>query len=79
TVIETIPMCEIEEDRTDQYLPLSKLRADLEEQFTLSDIDYQTGGPALYVRVEETGGRLGFITPMTVKSMPRPWAKRRSS
>ncbi|MBB3301095.1 MULTISPECIES: GTP 3',8-cyclase MoaA [Rhizobium] len=65
TVIETMPMGEIEEDRTDQYLPLSKLRADLEEQFTLADIDYQTGGPARYVRVEETGGRLGFITPMT--------------
>lgn len=65
TVIETMPMGEIEEDRTDQYLPLSKLRADLEDQFTLADIDYQTGGPARYVRVEETGGRLGFITPMT--------------
>ena len=65
TVIETMPMGEIEEDRTDQYLPLSKLRADLEQQFTFTDIDYQTGGPARYVRVEETGGRLGFITPMT--------------
>ncbi|MBB3590985.1 cyclic pyranopterin phosphate synthase [Rhizobium sp. BK529] len=65
TVIETMPMGEIEEDRTDQYLPLSKLRADLEQQFTLADIDYQTGGPARYVRVAETGGRLGFITPLT--------------
>ncbi|MDR6669631.1 GTP 3',8-cyclase MoaA [Rhizobium sp. 1399] len=65
TVIETMPMGEIEEDRTDQYLPLSKLRADLERQFTLADIDYQTGGPARYVRVAETGGRLGFITPLT--------------
>ncbi|QWW69755.1 GTP 3',8-cyclase MoaA [Rhizobium sp. WYJ-E13] len=65
TVIETMPMGEIEEDRTDQYLPLSKLRADLEAQFTLTDIDYQTGGPARYVRVAETGGRLGFITPLT--------------
>ncbi|MDH0613386.1 MULTISPECIES: GTP 3',8-cyclase MoaA [unclassified Agrobacterium] len=65
TVIETMPMGEIEEDRTDRYLPLSKLRADLEKSFTLIDNDYQTGGPARYVTVKETGGRLGFITPMT--------------
>nr|WP_236771740.1 GTP 3',8-cyclase MoaA [Agrobacterium tumefaciens] len=65
TVIETMPMGEIEEDRTDRYLPLSKLRADLEKRFTLIDSDYQTGGPARYVTVKETGGRLGFITPMT--------------
>ncbi|WP_049730981.1 GTP 3',8-cyclase MoaA [Rhizobium ecuadorense] len=65
TVIETMPMGEVEEDRTDRYLPLSKLRADLEQQFTLTDTGYRTGGPARYVRVKETGGRLGFITPMT--------------
>ncbi len=65
TVIETMPMGEIEEDRTDRYLPLSQLRADLEKSFTLVDNDYQTGGPARYVTVKETGGRLGFITPMT--------------
>nr|WP_105382187.1 GTP 3',8-cyclase MoaA [Neorhizobium alkalisoli] len=65
TVIETMPMGEIDEDRTDRYLPLSKLRADLEEQFTLTEIPYKTGGPARYVEVKETGGRLGFITPMT--------------
>nr|WP_246753449.1 GTP 3',8-cyclase MoaA [Agrobacterium sp. OT33] len=65
TVIETMPMGEIEEDRTDRYLPLSQLRADLEKRFTLIDSDYQTGGPARYVTVKETGGRLGFITPMT--------------
>ena len=65
TVIETMPMGEIEEDRTDRYLPLSELRASLEQQFTLIDNDYQTGGPARYVTVSETGGRLGFITPMT--------------
>ena len=65
TVIETMPMGEIEEDRTDQYLPLSKVRADLEQQFTLTDIPYKTGGPARYVEVQETGGRLGFITPLT--------------
>ncbi|HET7413904.1 MAG TPA: GTP 3',8-cyclase MoaA [Pararhizobium sp.] len=65
TVIETMPMGEIDADRTDQYLPLSKLRADLEREFTLVDIPYKTGGPARYVSVEETGGRLGFITPLT--------------
>ncbi|WP_210055545.1 GTP 3',8-cyclase MoaA [Neorhizobium petrolearium] len=65
TVIETMPMGEIEEDRTDHYLPLSELRADLEGEFTLADIPYKTGGPARYVEVKETGGRLGFITPMT--------------
>ncbi|MGO4835290.1 GTP 3',8-cyclase MoaA, partial [Rhizobiaceae sp. 2RAB30] len=65
TVIETMPMGEIDVDRTDQYLPLSLLRADLEQQFTLTDIPYKTGGPARYVEVAETGGRLGFITPMT--------------
>jgi len=65
TVIETMPMGEIEEDRTDRYLPLSMLRADLARQFTLEDIPFKTGGPARYVEVRETGGRLGFITPMT--------------
>ena len=65
TVIETMPMGEIDADRTDQYLPLSQLRADLERQFTLTDIAYKTGGPARYVEVGETGGRLGFITPLT--------------
>jgi cyclic pyranopterin phosphate synthase len=65
TVIETMPMGEIEEDRTDRYLPLSLLRAALEQQFTLEDIGFRTGGPARYVKVAETGGKLGFITPMT--------------
>ena len=66
TVIEVMPMGDIGgEDRLDQYLPLSMVRAKLAEQFTLTDIPYQTGGPARYVRVEETGGRLGFITPLT--------------
>lgn len=65
TVIETMPMGEIDVDRTDQYLPLSKLRADLERVFTLRDIPYRTGGPARYVEVAETGGRRGFITPLT--------------
>jgi GTP 3',8-cyclase len=65
TVIETMPMGEIDADRTDQYLPLSVLRASLAERFTLTDIPYRTGGPARYVEVKETGGRLGFITPLT--------------
>ncbi len=65
TLIETMPMGDIEGDRTDQYLPLSVVRARLLDRFTLEDIPYRTGGPARYVRVAETGGRLGFITPMT--------------
>ncbi len=65
TLIETMPMGEIDLDRTDQYLPLSLLRAKLAEEFTLNDIAYKTGGPARYVEIKETGGRVGFITPMT--------------
>jgi GTP 3',8-cyclase len=65
TVIEVMPLGDIEEARLDQYLPLSMVRARLAERFTLDDIDYRTGGPARYVRVKETGGRLGFITPLT--------------
>jgi len=65
TLIETMPMGDIDGDRTDQYLPLSIVRARLMDRFTLEDIPFRTGGPARYVRVRETGGRLGFITPMT--------------
>lgn len=65
TLIETMPMGEIEEDRTDRYMPLSQMRARLAEDFTLTDNAHRTGGPARYVTVAETGGRLGFITPMT--------------
>ena len=65
TLIETMPLGEIEEDRTDQYLPLSVVRADLMDRWTLEDIPYKTGGPARYMEVKETGGRIGFITPMT--------------
>ncbi len=65
TFIEVMPMGEIGEQRIDQYWPLSMLRAQLAEKWTLEEIDYRTGGPARYVRVKETGGRLGFITPMT--------------
>jgi len=65
TLIETMPLGEIDGDRTDQYLPLSLVRARLAERFTLEDIPYRTGGPARYVHVAKTGGRLGFITPLT--------------
>jgi cyclic pyranopterin phosphate synthase len=65
TLIETMPMGEIDGDRTDQYLPLSLVRARLAECWRLTDIPYRTGGPARYVQVGETGGRLGFITPLT--------------
>ena len=65
TVIEVMPLGDIDAARIDQYLPLSMVRARLAERFTLEDIDYRTGGPARYVRVKENGGRLGFITPMT--------------
>ena len=65
TLIETMPLGDIDGDRTDQFLPLSIVRARLMERFTLEDIPYRTGGPARYVKVKETGGRIGFITPMT--------------
>ncbi|MCH7942304.1 MAG: GTP 3',8-cyclase MoaA [Proteobacteria bacterium] len=65
TLIETMPMGEIDFDRKDQYLPLSVVRGRLRETWTLTDIDYKTGGPARYMEVAETGGRLGFITPLT--------------
>ncbi len=65
TLIETMPMGEVDGDRTDQYLPLSIVRARLIDRWTLQEIPYQTGGPARYVRVAETGGRIGFITPLT--------------
>jgi cyclic pyranopterin phosphate synthase len=65
TLIETMPMGEVDADRTDNYLPLSLVRSRLAQRFTLDEIDYRTGGPARYVRVAETGGRLGFITPLT--------------
>jgi GTP 3',8-cyclase len=65
TLIETMPLGEIDDKRVDQYLPLSKVRARLEKRWTLLDTPYQTGGPARYVQVAETGQRLGFITPLT--------------
>ena len=65
TLIEVMPLGDVGEGRLDQYLPLSMVRARLAERFTLDEIDYRTGGPARYVEVAETGGRLGFITPLT--------------
>ena len=66
TIIEVMPMGDIgTENRLDQYLPLSRVRADLAKRFTLTDIPFRTGGPARYVKVEETGRKLGFITPLT--------------
>lgn len=65
TLIETMPLGDIDGDRTEHYLPLSLVRADLQSRWTLTDVDYKTGGPARYMQVKETGGRLGFITPLT--------------
>jgi cyclic pyranopterin phosphate synthase len=65
TLIETMPMGEIEADRTDQFLSLADVRRDLESYWTLSELPLTTGGPARYVRIAETGGRLGFITPLS--------------
>jgi cyclic pyranopterin phosphate synthase len=65
TLIETMPLGEIGEDRVDQYLPLSQVRQDLEKRWTLNDIPYRTGGPARYTEIAETGRKLGFITPLT--------------
>jgi cyclic pyranopterin phosphate synthase len=65
TLIETMPMGEAETDRVEDFLSLNTVRKELEQQFTLTDLDFKTGGPARYVKVAETGGRLGFITPLT--------------
>jgi cyclic pyranopterin phosphate synthase len=65
TLIETMPMGEVDHDRTDHYLPLSLVRARLAEKWTLEDLDYNSGGPARYVRVKETGRKIGFITPLS--------------
>ncbi len=65
TLIETMPLGDIDGHRTDQYLPLSVVRGRLKKSWTLTDISYRTGGPARYMTVGETGQKLGFITPMT--------------
>jgi cyclic pyranopterin phosphate synthase len=65
TLIETMPLGEVDQDRTDQFLSLKDVRRELSSFWTLNDSDHATGGPARYVRVAETGGRLGFITPLS--------------
>jgi len=65
TLIETMPLGEIDEDRTDQFLSLKRVREDLSSYWRLTDLPDRTGGPARYVRIEDTGGRLGFITPLS--------------
>lgn len=65
TLIETMPMGEVEVDRTDEFISLAEVRRELESFWTLRDIPFSTGGPARYVEVAETGGRLGFITPLS--------------
>lgn len=65
TLIETMPLGVVEEDRTDRYLPLNRVKSALEERFTLTASPHRTGGPARYFEVRETGGRLGLITPMS--------------
>jgi cyclic pyranopterin phosphate synthase len=65
TLIETMPMGEAETDRVEDFLPLDDVRHRLSSLWTLTDTDHRTGGPARYVKVEETGGRLGFITPLS--------------
>lgn len=65
TLIEVMPLGEVEGDRVDHYLPLPAVRDRLEQRYTLTDTDHRTGGPSRYVRVAETGGLLGFITPLT--------------
>ena len=65
TLIEVMPLGEIDGERVDHYLPLTAVRDRLEQRFTLEESDFRTGGPSRYVTVRETGGRLGFITPLT--------------
>ncbi|HEY0959079.1 MAG TPA: GTP 3',8-cyclase MoaA, partial [Novosphingobium sp.] len=65
TLIEVMPLGEVEEDRFDHYLPLSVVREKLESRWRLTPSGHRTGGPARYFDVEETGGRLGLITPLT--------------
>ena len=65
TFIETMPLGDIDGDRTEHYLPLSLVRGRLRKRWTLDESDHRTGGPARYVTVRETGQRIGFITPLT--------------
>jgi cyclic pyranopterin phosphate synthase len=65
TLIETMPLGEVEADRTDQFLSLATVRRELESYWTLTELPLSTGGPARYVRIAQTGGRLGLITPLS--------------
>jgi len=65
SLIEVMPLGDVDVDRMDHYLPLSAIRERLAQRWTLEPIAFRTGGPSRYVRVRETGGRLGFITPLT--------------
>ena len=65
TFVETMPLGEIDEDRTDQYLPLLILKERIRQNWTLEETSHTTGGPASYSLVKETGKRIGFITPLT--------------
>jgi cyclic pyranopterin phosphate synthase len=65
TLIEVMPLGDIDEDRVDQYIPLNAIRDYLEQRFTLNNVPLRTGGPARYVKIKETGGILGMITPLT--------------
>jgi cyclic pyranopterin phosphate synthase len=65
TLIEVMPLGDVEEQRVDHYLPLTAVREELEKRWTLTPSEHRSGGPARYVDVAETGGRLGFITPLT--------------
>ncbi|MFC4256109.1 GTP 3',8-cyclase MoaA [Altererythrobacter xixiisoli] len=65
TLIEVMPLGEVDGDRTDHYLPLTAIRDALDARWTLTDSPHRSGGPARFVDIAETGGRLGFITPLT--------------
>ena len=65
SLIETMPLGEVDEDRTEQYLSLASVKRDLQSYWTLAELPDRTGGPSRYVRIAETGGRLGFITPLS--------------
>ena len=65
TIIETMPLGEIDYDRTDQFLSVSKVKDDIEKYFTLTKSTHYTGGPSRYYNISETGKRVGFITPLT--------------
>lgn len=67
TVIEAMPLGEIAEDRYDQYIPLSEIKKRIEDKYTLKPSSKQTSGPARYMQAEETGGHIGFITPLSHK------------